>query len=156
MIILGHNVLPRNIMQTNLGLSWGVLCKNHDCLNIGLFIWTLVLVDLTMASNSYGHRYLCKNFPLTCYKMSILMTKPTNPTQMLMKCIILAFLGFDVMQEKTLMPLPDNRNQHHRRAWLTVLNQNNRYRGKIRLLATGKRFLKTGFGSVLQKLSLSF
>ena len=70
MIIPSHNILPHNIMQTNLGLSWlfssnnqvQTACEFH--LNMFFVVSTLLLVDLTMASNSYAHWYLCKNLLL--------------------------------------------------------------------------------------------
>ena len=59
--IPGRNVLPRNVMQTNLGPFWGFLSKKHvkkarefHCLNMVFVVWTLFLVDLTKDSNSYG------------------------------------------------------------------------------------------------------
>ena len=58
-LILGHNLLLRNIMQTNFLPSWGF--SSHD-LNMVFVIWALLLVDLTMASNSYVQRYLCKEY----------------------------------------------------------------------------------------------
>ena len=68
MLIPDRNVLPRNVMETNFGASWGFSSKHHvhtarkfHCLNMTFVVWTLLLVDWTIASNSYAHRYLCKN-----------------------------------------------------------------------------------------------
>ena len=67
MLIPGHNVLPHNVMQTNFGTSWGFSSKNHvqtaresHDSNMVFVFWPLLLVDLTMTSNSYMYRYLCK------------------------------------------------------------------------------------------------
>ena len=66
MIIPGRNILSRNIMQTNLGLSWGFASKNHvqstwiPLFKHGCPCLTLLLVDLTMAQTAIYARISIK------------------------------------------------------------------------------------------------
>ena len=65
--------------------SWGFLSKNHvqtvreshDSYMV-LVVWKRLLVDLTMASNSCVHRYLCKNLSLTHCDKSVSAVTPLN------------------------------------------------------------------------------
>ena len=75
----GRNALPRNVMQTYFDPFWGFSSKKHTqkarefhCLNMIFICWTLLLVDLTMASNNSAHagiyaiiNCLC-SFPVWC------------------------------------------------------------------------------------------
>ena len=51
----------RNVMQTNLVHLKNFQAHEFHDLNMFFTVWALPLVDLTMASDSYVHRYLCKN-----------------------------------------------------------------------------------------------
>ena len=51
-----------NVMQNNIGLilsivKYKAMLKQH----VNLMIWTWIFLLLTMASNSYAHRFLCRN-----------------------------------------------------------------------------------------------